>query len=353
MTTMKTIFTIALIGSFTLFSCDADDGLTYPDPEPVSPCESAPQKMLAMYMDPDGGSNADIKYLSYDINDFNTSPPNVIGNITPTAAVNGELSTSGTIYDENSNLHGIVITRPQAYFTFNTATNTAEEYSLSEPISAPVMLGNTAYAIEVANYGYAVFGEDEHYEIKPFNIINADAGTALPIPASDRTFDNSSFFNHESMSSASNGIDELYFVSGPNLVTVNVSNNSASYVDLYPNFTFSDYVTFIGLEYSESLGLLAIRIYTDPDPNVPKIQEVVKIDPTDGSYTVLSTVPEIINTEYYTTAYRECDQKYYLTTWDYTSSVQETLYYEFDLNTNSLSNTASLPFYTFGITPIH
>src|SRR5690606_20607479 len=105
---------------------------------------------------------------------------------------------------------------------------------------------------------------------------------ALPISIANTTFNNNSFFNVESMSSATNGSDELYFLSGTNLITVNTSSNTTSHIDLYSSFSMSDFVRFLGLEYSESLGLIAIMDM--PDINT---QKLIKIDPSNGAYSDL------------------------------------------------------------------
>jgi hypothetical protein len=124
---------------------------------------------------------------------------------------------------------------------------------------------------------------------------------------------------------------------------VNTANNTSSQIDLYPSFSNSDYVRFIGLEYSESLGLLAIMDM--PNSNTRKI---VKIDPISGAYTDLLTISTDINTEFYATAYSECKKTYYLTSLANGNPVQ-TNYFEFDLTTNTNTNTQIFNDYVFGI----
>jgi len=75
----------------------------------------------------------------------------------------------------------------------------------------------------------------------------------------------------------------------------------------------------------------------------------VKIDPTTGNYTNLLTISNDINSEFYSTTFRECDLTYYLTSLNQASNAAETLYYEFDLNTNSVSHSEILPKYVYGI----
>src|SRR5699024_3865378 len=129
-----------------------------------------------------------------------------------------------------------------------------------------------------------------------------------------------SFFNYESVTSATNGVDKIYFLSVTNLITVDPASNTASHLNLYPSFYIPDpdedqdlydFVRFYGLEYSESMGLLAIKEDTNQNPST---FEVVQIDPQTGVYASLVSIPEKINSEFYSTAFRECDKTYYLTT---------------------------------------
>lgn len=206
------------------------------------------------------------------------------------------------------------------------------------------LVGNLGYVIEVSNFGYGTSGVADQFKIKSFNITNGTLGTALPISTANTTFDNNSFFTVETMSAATDAVDNLFFLSGTNLVTVNKANNTASQIDLYPSFSMSDFVRFFGLEYSESLGLIAIMDM--PDTNT---RDLVKIDPITGTIVSLISIPADINNEFYSTTYSECKKTYYLTTLQNGSSPTKTLYFEFDLTTNTINNSKIIADYVFGI----
>ncbi|HZH86547.1 MAG TPA: hypothetical protein VFD77_04465 [Brumimicrobium sp.] len=339
---IKTLFGLALLGSLFLSSCSVDD--TPSDQDPVSECDGFAKNLLTLSTPFSSTPTSEINYISYSINNLNSSLPNFHGNFTSSVDLNYELPTSTSFYNESSNLHGIVISRAGKYISFNTNTNVAQEFTVPNYITAPISLNNTTYIIEVSNGGYANNGMGSHYDIKTFDTNTGATGTTLPIDPMTKDFDNNSFFHVETLTSATNKLNELYFLSGTNLVTVNTTNNTASHVDLYPNFSSSDYVRFFGLEYSESLGLLAIMHKVDQ-----MTKALVKIDPATGNYTNLLTISNDINSEFYSTTFRECDLTYYLTSLNQASNAAETLYFEFDLNTNTVSHSEILPKYIYGI----
>lgn len=336
----KPFFFLAVMSCFLFTSCSTDDDGVIED---NSPCNNYNKNLLVLSTAFDNNANAVIDYNSFSINNLNSASPIPEGNLTTTANLTYQLPTNNSLYDEASKMHGILISRAGKYFTFNTTSGTGQEYTTATDIAAPVILNGMGYVIEVSNSGYANPGVGNHFAIKPFNINDGTTSAALPIPQSNTTFDNHSFFNVESMSTASNGVDKIYFLSGTNLITVDPGNNTSSQIDLYPSFSNSDFVRFIGLEYSESLGLLAIM--DRPNSNTRKI---VKIDPVSGTYTDLLTISTDINTEFYATTFSECKKTYYLTSLDNGNAVQ-TNYFEFDLTTNTNTNTQVFNDYVFGI----
>ena len=343
MKTFLSIFSFAVLTCLIFISCSSDDDSTINDDTNNSPCSNYNKNLLALNTVFDNNVNAVIDYNSFLINDLDSSTPIFEGSLTTNTNLTYQLPTSTSLYSDNSKLHGMLVTRAGKYFTFNTNTGTGQEFTAPSNIAAPIIVDGESYVIEVSNSGYANSGTDNHFSVKPFNMNDGTTSTALTIPAINTTFNNNSFFHVESMSAASNGVNELYFVSGTNLITVNVSNNTSSHVDLYPSFSNTDFVRFIGLEYSESFGLLAIMDM--PDINSRKI---VKIDPTNGTYSDLLSIPTNINTEFYSTVYSECNKTYYLTSLANGNTVQ-TNYFEFDLVANTISNTQVFNDYVFGI----
>lgn len=338
----KTLFGLALFASVLFTNCTVEGTDTNDDTSNL-PCYNYNKDLLTLNTAFNNDPNAVINYNSFIINNLNSSFPIIEGNLTTSTDLTYQLPTSGSLYNETNSLHGVLVTRAAKYFTFNTNSGTGQEFTTPTNISAPIQLGTSAYVIEVANAGYANSGVDDHFKIKPFNINDGTTGAALPISTANTTFNNNSFFLVESMSSASNGIDEIYFLSGTNLITVNTITNTASHIDIYPSFSMTDFVRFFGLEYSESLGLIAVMDTTDFH-----VQNLIKINPSNGTYIDLLTIPALINSEFYSSTYSECNKTYYLTSLDGGSTVQ-TNYFEFDLAGNTVSNTQIFSDYVFGI----
>lgn len=228
----------------------------------------------------------------------------------------------------------------EVYYSFNLSDLTSAENTIAPEMVAPVINGNNAYIIEMVT-PYPSMGESASFEIREFSPLNGNIGNALPISANEKSFVNNSSFHQEIISSASNGTGELYFIGATNLIIVNTNSNTATHVDLYPSFTWDNWMTFQGLEYSESLGLLATR------RNSTNQFDIVQIDPQSGTFTELVTIPGNLNTEFYSTTYNECTKTFYLTTLK--TSDWSADYYEINLNNNSISNTQNFSNYTYGL----
>ena len=336
----KTLFMLLFGSSLILGSCSTDDSLDLDDDVVVLPCDNAPQNLLALSTMFDNSLNAIINFNSYGINSLDSSMPTALGNFTTSTNLTYQLPTSSSFFNSANNLHGILINRAGKYFNYNTNTNTGQEFNVPTDISTPVVLNNVTYVIELVDSGYPSQGMGNHYTIKSFDINNGTLGATLALDPMTTAFDINSFFNVESMSATTNGVDELYFLSGTNLVTVNTVTQTATHLDLHPNFA-SDFVRFFGLEYSESLGLIAMR---EDDTSL----KLINIDTSSASYSSLLDITAPINSEFYSTAYRECDQTYYLTSLDNGNTTQ-TNYLEFNLATNTIENTQTFADYVFGI----
>lgn len=340
----KTLFGLALLLSVLFTNCSTDEGTLTEDDTSGLPCDNYDNNLLTLNTAFDNNPNAVLTYNSFLINSLNSSLPSLAGNLTTNTDLTYKLPTSSSFYNDANNLHGIFITRAGKYFAFNASTGIGQEYTASGDITAPVELGASSYVIQVSNSGYANQAIDDHFKIKTFSINDGTINATLPISTPNTTFNNNSFFNVESMSSATNATDELYFLSGTNLITTNTISNTASHIDLYPSFSMNDFVRFFGLQYSESLGLIAIMDITDTNT-----QKLVQIDPASGTYSELLTIPSNINSEFYSATYSECKETYYLTSLINGSTPTKTRYYEFDLALNTVSNTQTFVDYVFGI----
>lgn len=339
MKNFKTLLSFVLVAGMLFTNCSGDDG-TNDDPTDL-PCNGYNKKLLTLTTVFNDSTNAVIDYDSFVINNLDPLLSNIEGSYITSSNLSFQLPTSSSVFNEANNLHGVLVTRAGKYFTFNTNTMAGQEFATLTNIAAPVLLGTAGYVIEVSPGGYANLGIDNHFSIKSFNSNNGTIGTALPISTANTTFNNNSFFNVETMSATTNGVDELYFLSGTNLITVNTTSNTASQMDLYPSFSNIDFARFFGLEYSESIGLIAIKQGSAKD--------LIKIDPSTGSYTTLVSIPEALNSEFYSTTYSECKKTYYLTTLKTLSNPTQTFYFEFDLVSNTISNSQLLPNYVYGI----
>lgn len=229
------------------------------------------------------------------------------------------LPTNTSAYDPTSLNQDFVclISREQQLLKYEEANNISGIVSLAPAIStAPVFLNNTLFAIDVRPNGYATGS------MVNIDIVSIDLPTSLISGVSPFTFSpNIPYrFDHESMSSATNEIDEIYFVSGSNLVISNNPNPSTPntcWVELDPTNQYS----FYGLEYKSPKVLWALRY----DNNTPTLDlvEIVLGNCTLQSIAVLydlqaNVAPSppgwILNPEFYSTTIDTCEMKYYLST---------------------------------------
>jgi hypothetical protein len=226
-------------------------------------------------------------------------------------------------------------------------------------VTAPAFLQGGLHGIEVENSG---FGTAPLLEADIIGIDLPSGGTLSgemhmqfitgnPFPT----------FNHLTMSSGTDGINELYFLSGSNLIFVtslNIFNPVYYWRDLAPSNNANNFSTFYGVEYKSPGVLLAIR--ETVINALPSSTEVVEIQYNTTTYTVGNIIPLydlannlmvspdgwVINSEYYSTAYNTCDDTYYISTkFDH---FYKSRLIEVDLQASSLVEQI-LPYYIFGI----
>lgn len=326
-----------LLLSIITVSCSTDE--VTPD-GPRENCDD--NKILVLSTPFDGSNQATVSYNSFTINTLDPIAATSEGTLSTTSNLTYQLTTNTSLYNQAMNIHGIIISREKKYLKFDLNNGTGQEYTFSDNVTAPVLVNGNVYVIEITQQGYANNGTDIHYEIKNFDMQNGTVGALLPISTVDRTFDNKSFFHVETVSSTTNGTDRVYFMSGTNLITVNIVNNTATHTDLYPSFSQNDWVAFYGIKYDASLGLIAIK-------KEQGSYDLVRINPITGAYTTLVNIPGNVNTEFYSVAYRACDFTYYLTTLDQPTNPVSTKYYEFNLVNNTVINTQNFQEYAFGL----
>ena len=223
--------------------------------------------------------------------------------------------------------------------------------------TAPVYFLGNYYAIEIENNGYADMPLFEA-DIVNFDYQTATFSSVMHLQNMPLLY---TTFTHESMSSATNITDELYFLSGSSLVIVtdlSVFTPAYCWIDLDPNRTFTNYFYFYGVEYKSPGVLMAIR-ETFANGN-RTATDLVQINFNSTACTVSSITviydmmnnfqpsPDawVVNSEFYSTAYDTCRQLYYLSTlFDHNSKSRLV---EIDVQ-NPAHVEQILPQYLFGI----
>ncbi|NNL93035.1 MAG: hypothetical protein HKO66_12420, partial [Saprospiraceae bacterium] len=181
------------------------------------------------------------------------------------------------------------------------------------PTSAPQFFNNSLYGIAIPNNSGST--------VVNFEIVS-DLQSNYPVGIAPGNFAPSSgyLFNHEQISSSTNGTNEIYFVSGTNFIIFDNSNPlnpSTNWIDLGPS---NDYA-YYGLEYKSQGKHLALRY------NINTLTiELVEITIIGGALISINQlydlqaklVPSpagwILNREFYSTTLDTCDMKYYLST---------------------------------------
>lgn len=270
------------------------------------------------------------------------------------------LPTNTSAYNTSTKDLVCLISREQQLLSYNDASGTALSPINVSPstTTAPVFLQGTLYGIEVENNGYASGNTVD------FDVVSIDPMTGLMNGVSPFQFTpNPGFysFTHESMSSATNRIDELYFLSGSNLVTVTNPNPftpQLCYIDLAPLNTPNNYYYFYGLEYRNPGQLLAIReTFANGNRTAVDLVEILFNAQTCTLFGIIplfdiqanfapSPAGWIINNEFYSTTFDTCQQRYYLSTLFNLTSGSRLV--EIDLATATHTEQI-LPKYLFGI----
>lgn len=188
--------------------------------------------------------------------------------------------------------------------------------SISTPMNSyvsPVFLNGKMYAIKVFESSTGQF-----FEIVEVNPLN---GQQVQIIVSQNISVNSSFLP-ENMSSCTDGKDQVFFLSGTNVITLRHSTKTAVHTDIDPSFNpRSNNVLYFGLEYQRSSQrLLALR---NTFAQTGSKTEVVGFKPGtsmpismlfDLSSALTEATGKVINTDFYASTFDPCEETYYLTT---------------------------------------
>lgn len=235
-------------------------------------------------------------------------------NYTPSSVM---LPTNTSSYDPITTDLVCLVSREQQLFTYNDLSCSSGIVNLTPAFAtAPVFLNGQLWGIDIKNNGFPPPGPKVNIEI----VNNIQTGFINGFAPFQFMPNAPYLFNHEQMSSATNGTDELYFVSGSNLIivqTIGIINPAICWVDL----DLSGQYSFYGIEFQKPGVLLALRLgNTLPSLDLVRIQLNGCNSPSttvlyDLQSNVMPSPPGwILNKEFYSTTLDTCDQRYYLST---------------------------------------
>ena len=247
-------------------------------------------------------------------------------------------------YNSENNTYFIEFPFEQRLFKYDIDIQNRTEFIVSGYYSAPVFLNGVLYTIIIDNFGYAT--NPANFEI---STIDQNSGGLNSILASD-SFALLSRFDWESMSSTSNKIDEVYFISGTNLIAYNTVLQTVEHTELVPDFDLAtNYQRYYGLEMRDNGNLLTIRERDNDEGQGLELIEL-NINNLGDTPLVIFDFPLNgieINPEFYSSSYDACDDKYYITSRDI-NNANTTNFYELNL-ANSTYVFENFDYYLMGI----
>ena len=267
------------------------------------------------------------------------------------------LPTNGTAYDPQQKELISFISGELQYLHYKDNPMSVNMGPMVFPESAPVFFNGSYYSILVEDGGYGTPPMLEA-DIDIFNTTFGNFSSVMHVQTNTpNPFSN---ITHESMSSATNGVDEMYFLSGTNLVIVtdlSIFNPQYCWIDLEPANSSSNFHFFYGVEYKSPGVLLAIReTFVNNTPHLDLVEiyfnsTTCVVNNIISVYDLQSNIPYapggwIINSEYYSTTFDSCRSAYYISSrYD---NVTSSRLIEIDIP-NSSHVAQILPQYLFGI----
>lgn len=204
---------------------------------------------------------------------------------------------------------------PVVHFHHHSINTSVSTFTTQmEPWVCPVFLNGKLYGIRVIGVPPA-----KKYEILEINPITGQRINTL----STNNITVSSSFSNESMSGISDGGNNIYFLSGTNLIIVNTSSGNATHKDIDLSFNpNNNIVQYYGLEYKKDENIL-LAMKKSIDKNNADVTELVTINlsstlpvvkPRFQIHNYLpSNQDKIINPEFYSSTFDSCDATYYIT----------------------------------------
>jgi hypothetical protein len=274
-----------------------------------------------------------------------------------TIPITGNVRPSGSSAYDPLSENLVYVNLEQELLYYDNSSNTLSSSTLLPPpgrlATAPAFLNGKLYLFQST---YFPSGATVQFAMTQIDLLTITPGATI-VPAVLQTFTFgplNSFFDPESMTSATNGTDEAYVLSGTNLVIISgvTSSPSACWIDLEPNFSPGNFVRFLCLEYKSPGILLAIKA---TDSTIELIEITINAGQCTASTAVIYDLSNvtlspngwIVNPEFYSTTYDPCDETYYISTLiDFTPPSSRLI--EVDLATNSHGEHVLLD-YLFGI----
>jgi len=227
------------------------------------------------------------------------------------------LPTSTSSYDPVTKDLVCLVSGERKLFTYNDVSCSSGIVNQQSAVTAPVFLNGQLYGIDIESNGYPT-GPTINIDIA----IDIQSGFLALIGGHQFTPSVPFIFNHEQTSSTTNGIDELYFVSGSNLIIVEKTNTLSPLI-CFKELDNTGQYSFHGIEFQKQGELLALR----RGINTSNL-DLVRINLTGcigGAPTttvlynlLLNVAPSppgwVLNHEFYSTTLDTCNQLYYLST---------------------------------------
>jgi hypothetical protein len=297
---MKTIlikFTLMSLLMLLGISCSNND-----QPNPTPSCQNI--DILGIIFNPaDIGNAGSSQLFGYLNNATSTSTLNTISTISVTNPSTPSYlqmsSTNNAVYNPINGEYKLVIAKERRMITLNSIgaiTHTPIVTGLPSPdiTNAPVYLNGNLFFGHISNAS-----SDLLFDVLDSNFMSVKT---ILIPAA-----NLSGNNDWNFTSATNGIDELYFAVANNIIIYNTVTNtiSANMVTGAPIPSG----TIIGLEFKENDKLYALH-----EDWISSLVELNIANPTSITKTTVIDLDFHINYQYCSTTYNECNQKYYLST---------------------------------------
>ena len=289
-------------------SCSDND-----QPNPTPSCQNTDILGIG-FLPADIGNASSSQLFGYLNNSTSTSTLNPINTISLTNPATPSTlqmsSANNAVYNAVTQEYKLVIAEERRMITLNSTgaiTHTPIVTGLPSPdiTNAPVYLNSNLYFGHLSNSsGNLVFDVLDN---------NYTSVKTITIPSANRSG------NYDwNFTSATNGVDELYFAIANNIIIYNTVSNtiSANMVTGAPIPTG----TIIGLEYKENDKLYALHedwdISSIPNSllNNTKLVELNIANPSSITKTTVIDLGFDVNFEFFSTNYNECNQKYYIST---------------------------------------